>query len=133
MKGLREIIVFQMSDSSIITKTFDDQTCIDSKDFKESTWRKKIPGRVKLPLHPSTSKGRVGKSVWHGRGSLTGSTTRQWPVRMAARRCQGYENEKKREREEKTFGNLLDLAQRIDICSWNVLEAKEKYSFRGER
>lgn len=34
--------------------------------------------------------------------------------------CQGYE----REREGKTFGNLLDLAQRIDICSWNVLEAK---------
>lgn len=54
------------------------------------------------------------------RGSLTGSTTRQWPVRMAAGGCQGYE----REREGKTFGNLLDLAQRIDICSWNVLEAK---------
>lgn len=31
---------------------------------------------------------------------------------------------RKREREGKTFGNLLDLAQRIDICSWNVLEAK---------
>lgn len=47
------------------------------------------------------------------------------PIARSNGGWEGVEDTRTRERKrKKTFGNLLDLAQRIDICSWNVLEAK---------
>lgn len=91
-------------------------------DSKKSIWT-----RVKLAaFHEQREGGRGGgRKFWHGRGSLTGSTTRQWPARMAARGCRG-----EREREE-----LLEIFSHkgstyvLGTCEGIT---SKKYTSRGE-
>lgn len=68
--------------------------------------------------------------VWHGRGSLTGASTREWAGRMACRGCPGYENDGEKSRGGRERRNLRDLGQKIDICSWNVPVAKGRDRWR---
>lgn len=116
-------------------------------DYHQDFWRKhtsiqeifkrrlafeeKIPGNC----HLSTKEGWGGKNVWHGRGSLTGSTTRQWLVRMAAERVSRI-----RERERERGKKLLEIfwishkgsTYVLGTC-WRRRYHHEKYTFRGER
>lgn len=87
-------------------------------DSKKSIWKL-------AAFHEQRREGGEGRKFWHGRGSLTGSTTRQWPVRMAARGCRG-----EREREE-----LLEIFSHkgstyvLGTCEGIT---SKKYTSRGE-
>lgn len=116
---------------SIITKTSDENIHRFERFTNEDS-----PSRKKY-LETATSPRRKGggKNVWHGRGSLTGSTTRQWLVRMAAERVSRV-----RERERERGKKLLEIfwishkgsTYVLGTC-WRRRYHHEKYTFRGER
>lgn len=103
-------------------------------DYHQDFWRKhtsiqeifkrrlafeeKIPGNCHLSTKEGWGEERLARA-WVING------IDHAPMARSNGGWEGVEGTRTRERErKKTFGNLLDLAQRIDICSWNVLEAK---------